>query len=77
MLKIALSYCILFRPDCLSSLGGLLFSERKGRESGPGGGGGRCWDETREGETVIMMDCMKEDCILIKIKNNNLFTAQP
>lgn len=50
MFKIALSYCILFRPDCLSSPGGLLFSERKGRESGPGGGGGECWDERREGK---------------------------
>lgn len=50
MLKIALSYCILFRPDCLSSLGGLLFSEGKERESGPGGGGGGCWDEWREGK---------------------------
>ena len=64
MRTFALAYCILFCLVWLSSLGYLLFSEKKwkGRKSGEE----RLWGELggmEETEIVIGMYCMKEEFI--------------
>jgi hypothetical protein len=67
MIAFALSYCNLFCPVLLLSLGGLLFSEGKGRGSTFREEG--MWEraERREGgETEVKMYCIREESIFKK-----------
>lgn len=69
VIVVVLSYYILFCHVWLSPRSLFLSSERQ-KGSGPGGGGGR--DElggAAEGETVIMLYCMRKQPIFNKREN--------